>query len=62
MAIITIDEVLEHAEKFEQMPADYYAGLAEHTDPDVRDVFESLVRSEQRDEIELKKIEAMDYF
>lgn len=150
MAIITIDEVLEHAERFEHMLADYYAGLAERTtcegvrlltdymsrhrvrlkealeklspeiverirkeriryepqaadcrcfeginlpedagaaqvldaavtldeclilfyrqviaqcaDPDVQDVFESLVRCEQRDEIELKKIKAMDYF
>ena len=150
MAIITIDEVLEHAERFEQMLADYYSGLAEHTtregvrlltdymsrhrvrlkealeklspeiverirkeriryepqaadcrcfegidlpddataaqvldaavtldeclvrlyrqvvrqstDPDVQDVFESLVRLEERDEIELKKIKAMDYF
>lgn len=150
MAIITIDDVLKHAEKFEQMLADFYADLAKHTsrdgvrlltgymsrhrvrildtlgklsleqvhricstplqyepnaadcncfnrieladdasaaaildaavvldeclvklyrqvlqqplDEEIRAVFEDLLRSEQCDEIELKKIKAMDYF
>ncbi len=150
MAVVTIADVLHHAERFEQMLADFYANLAEHTsregvrmltdymsrhrnriaealeklspedakevcavplryepqaadchcfdgidlppdatsasvldtavildeclvklyrqvlqqpvDGHVRDVFESLVRAEQRDEIQLKKIKAMNYF
>ncbi len=150
MAIITIKDVLEHAERFEQMLADFYADLSEHSgregvrlltdymsrhrkriadalerrspeqvqricstplkyephaadcncfdrinlpdnasaamvldaavtldeclvslyrqvlqqsvDEGIRELFESLVRVEQSDEIELKKIKAMDYF
>ncbi len=150
MAIITIEDVLKHAERFEQMLADFYADLSEHSyregvrlltnymarhrkridqaleklspeqvrricsaqlryephaadcrcfdkiklpddplaavvldaavildeclgrlyrqvlqqpvDEEIRELFESLVRTEQRDEIELKKIKAMDYF
>ena len=31
-------------------------------DQEARDVLESLIRSEERDEIELNKIKAMDYF
>lgn len=31
-------------------------------DPEVKELFESLVRREERDEIQLKKIKAMDYF
>ena len=31
-------------------------------DEEVRDLFESLVRAEERDAVELKKIKAMDYF
>ncbi len=150
MAVITIEDVLKHAERFEQMLADFYANLSEHSyregvrlltdymarhrkriaealeklspeqvrrvcsaplryephaadcrcfdrielpdnasaaavldaavildeclvrlyrqvlqqpvDEEIRELFESLVRAEQRDEIELKKIKAMDYF
>lgn len=150
MAVTTIADVLKQAERFEQMLADYYADIAEHTtregvrmltdymarhrvrmheelaklahdrvehicasplryepdaadckcfegldlppdatandvlnvamildeclmnlyrqvlqqdiEPEVRELFESLLRSEERDEIELKKIRAMDYF
>lgn len=150
MAVITIDDVLKHAEKFEQMLADFYADLFTHShregvrlltdymsrhririiealeklspeqvrricsvplqyephaadcncfdrielpeDPsagavldaavildeclvslyrqvlqqpveeEIRELFESLVLWEQQDEIELKKIKAMDYF
>jgi hypothetical protein len=35
---------------------------AETDDTEARELFKSLVRTEQRDEIELKKIKAMDYF
>ncbi len=150
MAIIAIEDVLIHAERFEQMLADFYADLSEHSgregvrlltdymsrhrkriaealdklspeqirricsaplryepqaadcrcfdriklsdntsaaavldaavtldeclvslyrqvlqqpvDEEIRELFESLVRAEERDEIELKKIKAMDYF
>ena len=150
MAVITIEDVLKHAERFEQMLAGFYADLSEHScregvrlltdymsrhrkriaealerlspeqvrrvcsaplryepqaadcrcfdrielldnssaaavldaavifdeclvslyrqvlqqpvDEEIRELFESLVRTEQRDEIELKKIKAMDYF
>lgn len=150
MAVVTIKDVLEHAERFEQMLADYYASVAEHSarqgvqmladymsrhrkrmheilgkltehqahhicsmpikfeshaadcrcfegielspgaeagevldaavtfdeclvrlyrqvlqmplDQEIKELFESLVVAEQRDEVELKKIKAMDYF
>ncbi len=150
MAVITIEDVLKHAERFERMLADFYADLSKHScregvclltdymsrhrtrivealdklspeqvrqvcsaplryepqaadcrcfdgidllddpsasavldaavifdeclvrlyrqvlqqpvDEEIRELFESLVRTEQRDEIELKKIKAMDYF
>ncbi len=150
MAVTTIDDVLKHAERFEQMLSDYYTELSEHStregvrlltdymsrhrvrikealselsseqmhhicstplryepqaaDPrcfegvnvpptataahvldtavtfdecliklyrqvlqqpleqEVKELFESLLHAEQRDEIELKKIKALDYF
>lgn len=150
MAIITVADVLKHAEAFEQMLAEYYSNLSEHTvregvrlltdymsrhqvriaaalnklspqqilhlgntplryepqaadcrcfdgmelppdataaqvldvavtfdeclvnlyrqvvqqpvDEEIREIFESLIRAEQNDEIRLKKIKAMDYF
>ncbi len=150
MAVVTIEDVLKHAERFEQMLADFYAELSGHSsregvrmltdymsrhrkriaealeklspqqssricsaplryepqaadcrcfkrvelhdnataaevldaavildeclvnlyrqvlqqpiNEEIRGLFESLVRAEQRDEIELKKIKAMDYF
>ena len=31
MAVITIEDVLKHAERFEQMLADYYADLSKHS-------------------------------
>jgi rubrerythrin len=40
----------------------YRQVLQQDVEPEVRELFESLLRSEQRDEIELKKIRAMDYF
>jgi len=150
MAVLTIKDVLEHAERFEQMLADYYAGVRDRStregvrlltdymsrhrkhigqalerlspqqvaricaaplryepqaadcrcfegmelpsdataadvleaaltfdeclvrlfrqviqqpvDEEIKELFESLLRAEQRDQIELKKIRAMDYF
>ena len=151
MAVITVADVLKHAEDFERMLSEYYAGLAEHTvrdgvrmladymarhrlriidmldklsaervkrlhaipipyepqaadcrcfegldlppgatarqvldaatmldecliklyrqalrqladDEEARALFEALIKAEQQDEIELKKIRAMDYF
>ena len=40
----------------------YQQVLQQPIDEEIRELFESLVRTEQRDEIELKKIKAMDYF
>ncbi len=40
----------------------YRQVLQQPVDEEIRELFESLVRAEQRDEIELKKIKAMDYF
>ena len=40
----------------------YRQVLQQPLEEEARELFESLVRSEQRDEIELKKIKAMDYF
>ncbi len=40
----------------------YRQVLQQDVEPDVYELFDSLLRSEQQDEIELKKIRAMDYF
>ncbi|MBI5725094.1 MAG: hypothetical protein HZA50_14125 [Planctomycetes bacterium] len=40
----------------------YRQVLVQDISPEIRDLFESLLRSEQRDQMELKKIKAMDYF
>ncbi len=40
----------------------YRQVLQQPVDDEIKELFESLVRAEQRDEIELKKIKAMDYF
>jgi len=40
----------------------YREVLQQPVDHEVRELFESLLRHEQRDEVELKKIKAMDYF
>jgi len=52
-AAVTFDECLVRL---------YWQVLRQTADPDIRDVFESLVSAEERDEIELKKIRATDYF
>ncbi len=59
----TAAEVLDKAVTFDECLIKLYRQvLQQPVDQDVKDLFESLVRSEQRDEIELKKIKAMDYF
>ena len=40
----------------------YKQVLQQELDPEVRELFESLVQCEEWDEVELKKIKAMDYF
>lgn len=40
----------------------YQQAVQQPVDQEVRELFEGLIRSEERDEIELKKIKAMDYF
>ena len=40
----------------------YRQVVQQPVDEEIRELFESLIRAEQRDEIELKKIKAMDYF
>lgn len=55
--------VLDAAVVFDECLVDLYRQvLQQPVDEDVRELFESLVRAEQRDQIELKKIKAMDYF
>ena len=50
---VTLDECLVRL---------YRQAARQSADLEVRALFESLIRAEQRDEIELKKIKAMDYF
>ncbi len=52
-AAVTLDECLVSL---------YRQVLQQPVEEEIRELFESLVRAEQRDEIELKKIKAMDYF
>ena len=52
-AALTFDECLVRL--FRQV-------IRQPVDEEVKDLFDSLVRTEERDEIELKKIKAMDYF
>ena len=55
--------ILDAAISFDECLIDLYNQTARQTnDPHVKDLFESLIKCEQRDEIELKKIKAMDYF
>ena len=59
MAIITIENVLEHAEQFEQMLADYYANLSEKTNRDgVRLLTDYMSRHRIHIEAALQKIPA----
>jgi len=55
--------VLDAAVTFDECLVRLYRQAARQSaDAEVRALFEGLIRAEQRDEIELKKIKAMDYF
>ena len=59
----TAAEVLDAAIAFDECLIRLYRHVVRQpVDQEVRELFESLIRSEERDEIELKKIKAMDYF
>ena len=59
----TAAEVLDIAIEIDGCLIDLYRQiLAQDVDQEVKDLFESLVRAEERDTVELKKIKAMDYF
>ena len=59
----TAAEVLDAAVTFDQCLVKLYRQAAQQAgDGRVRELFESLIRSEERDEVELKKIKAMNYF
>ncbi len=59
----TATEVLDVAIKFDESLIRFYKQvLQQPVDRRIKELFESLVRKEQKDEIELKKIKAMDYF
>ncbi len=59
----TAAQVLDIAVELDECLLELYRHvLRQEIDPDVKDLFESLVRTEERDEIRLKKIKAMDYF
>lgn len=59
----TASEVLDIAIEFDECLAELYRQvLRQDLDQEVKDLFESLVRSEERDEVVLKKIKATDYF
>ena len=59
----TAVEVLDVAIEFDECLAELYRQvLRQDLEQEVKDLFESLVRSEERDEVVLKKIKATDYF
>jgi len=59
----TAAEALDAAVTLDGCLVNLYRQAARQTDDEeARDVFEGLIRAEERDEIELKKIKAMDYF
>ena len=56
-------EILDLAVEVDEcLIALYKQVLRQELDPEVRELFESLVHCEEWDEVELKKIKAMDYF
>ncbi|HDZ22179.1 hypothetical protein LCGC14_0367980 [marine sediment metagenome] len=56
-------DVLDAAVSFDECLVRLYRQvLQQDVEEDVKELFESLLHAEQRDEIELKKIKAMDYF
>ena len=57
------EQVLDAAVTFDECLVTLYLQIIRQpVDEEVKALFESLIRTEQRDEIELKKIKAMDYF
>lgn len=59
----TAAEVLDAAIRFDECLINLYRQAERQaTDPEVQGLFQGLIRTEERDEIELKKIKAMDYF
>jgi hypothetical protein len=59
----TAAEVLDIAIAFDECLISIYKQVEQQDiDPEVKDLFESLVHREERDEIQLKKIKALDYF
>jgi hypothetical protein len=59
----TAGEVLDAAIRFDECLVSFYKQvLQQPIDEHVRTLFASLLRMEEDDEIELKKIKAMDYF
>ena len=61
--LVGLAALLDVAVILDECPVSLYRQvLPQPVDEEIREFFESLVRSEERDEIELKKIKAMDYF
>ncbi len=59
----TAAELLDAAIGFDEQLVQMYHSVADQpVSQDIQDFFEALVRSLQRDEVELKKIKAMNYF
>ena len=59
----TAAEVLDAAIEFDECLVRFYRQVVRQpVDQKIKALFESLIRMEQDDEIELKKIKAMDYF
>ena len=59
----TAAEFLDVAIKFDECLIRFYKQVSQqHVDQNIKDLFENLARKELNDEIELKKIKAMDYF
>ena len=59
----TAAEVLDAAIRLDSCLVSLFKqALQETVDPVARELFESLVRSEERDAVRLKKMKAMDYF
>jgi hypothetical protein len=59
----TASDVLDAAIGFDEELVQMYHSIADQpVSQDIKDFFEALVRSLERDEIELKKIKAMNYF
>ena len=59
----TAAEVLDTAVQFDECLVNLYRQvLQQDVDRAIEDLFEALLQAEQQDEIELKKIKALDYF